>query len=433
MRGNEKPKIMVRLWRVIKQPHYGWIVLFGGFLVFTCDGICERLYLYVLPSMGAELNLSYGPMGNIAAASYIAFAIMTPVWGILADRIGPRKCILIGQAIIIVGLSGMGFAHSFLASLSFFILCGTGAAAQIIAAVVLTSRWFGDARRGRANGILMSATGAITLVMGLVVPVILVNLSWRWSWWIFAVVVTVISIICWRLLVDNPREKGLAPIGADKEEVLPREDAKESPGQIESKVTIKDIMKRRITWNLAGIFFAWGIGYVIFATFGVAYLQEVGWAAQPAARVFAIWGALGIPGAIIWGIFADRLTKKYVLMIMLAIQAVGMFIFLGSNPLAPYAGASMIGFTVIGIFVTMASAIGDYYEPAVIGTAFGLITGITVAGVAAGPAISGHLADMTGTLNTAFLFGLGALVVSFILALVLKKPSKRPINVITNQ
>jgi len=118
---------------------------------------------------------------------------------------------------------------------------------------------------------------------------------------------------------------------------------------------------------------------------------------------------------------------------MLAIQAVGMFVFLGSNPLAPYAGASMIGFTVIGIFVTMASAIGDYYEPAVIGTAFGLITGITVAGLAAGPAISGHLADMTGTLNTAILFGLGALVVSFILVLVLKKPSKHPMNVITNQ
>ena len=385
--------------------------------------------------MGAELNLSYGQMGNIAAAYFIAFAIMNPIWGIFADRMGPRRCILIGQSLIITGLCGMGFAQSFIASLLFYILCGIGAAAQVIAAVALSSRWFVESRRGRANGIIMSANGVVTLVMGLVVPVILVDLSWRWSWWIFAAVVTIISIICWHLLADNPEEKGLAPIGTNKEDlsVSPRENAKEGLGQIESKVTIKDIMKRRITWNLAGIFFAWGVGYMIFATFGVAYLQEMDWTAKEAARVFAIWGALSIPSALIWGILADRLTKKYVLMIMLAIQAMGMFVFLGSNPLAPYAGASMIGFTMIGIFVTMASAIGDYYEPTVIGTAFGVITGIIGAGLAVGPAIGGHLADMSGTLNTAFLFGLGALVVSFLLTLALKKPAKRPAYIPNNQ
>jgi OFA family oxalate/formate antiporter-like MFS transporter len=424
---------MVRLWRVIKQSHYGWIILIGVFFVFACDSISERLVPYIIPSMEAELNLSHGQMGNIVAGYFIAFAIMNPVWGILADRMGPRRCILIGQALIITGLCGMGFAQSFI-SLLFYILCGIGAAAQFIAAVALSSRWFVESRRGRANGILMSATGVTVLTLGFVAPVISSDLSWRWSLWIFAIVVTIISIFCWRLLVNNPEEKDLAPIGTNKEElsVSPGEDTKESLAKIEPKVTIKDIVKRRITWNLGGIFFVFGIGYMIFATFGVAYLQEMDWTAKEAARVFAIWGALSIPSALIWGILADRLTKKYVLLIMLAIQAMGMFIFLDGNPVARYAGASMTGFTYMGIFVTMASAIGDYYEPTVIGTAFGVITGIIGAGLAVGPAIGGHLADMSGTLNTAFLFGLGALVVSFLLTLVLKKPAKRPAYIPNN-
>lgn len=423
---------MERLWKVTKQHHYGWVVVIGAFLALACDGIGERLYPYVLPSIKAELNLSHGLMGSISAAYFIAYAIMTPVWGIMADRIGPRRCMLVGQAIIIIGLSGMGFAQSFIASLLFYLLCGVGAAAQFVPAVTLISRWFGETRRGRVIGILMSVFGVITLALGLVVPVILVNLSWRWSWWIFAAVVPVMSIICWRLLVDNPSEKGLAPIGANNKElsVSDREDIKGSPGQIESKVTIKDIMKRGITWNLAGIFFAWGIGFIIFVTFGVAYLQEVGWSVKAAARVFAIFGALSIPGPIIWGIFADRLTKKYVFLIALAIQAIAVFVFLDSNPVARYVGAAIMGFTYFAIPVIMGATIADYYKPAVTGTTFGLITGITGIGLAIGLAVGGHLADITGTLNTAILFGLGALVLSFILTLALKKPPKRTVNTI---
>jgi sugar phosphate permease len=424
---------MKRLGQIIKKPHYGWVTLAATFFVFSCDSISERLIPYLIPSMEAELNLSHGPMGNIVAAYFVAFATMNPVWGILADKIGPRRVILIGQALIITGLTGMGFIQSFTAGLSLYMLCGIGAASQVIAAVALASRWFVTSRRGRANGILMSAVGVTVLTMGFVVPLILADYSWRWSWWLFAIVVTAISIFCWHLLVDNPEEKDLTPIGTDEKETPPpREENKGNPEPEESRVTIKDIMKRRITWNLAGIFFVWAIGYVVFATFGVAYLEEVGWAAKEASRVFATWGALSIPSAIVWGIFADRLIKKHVFLIMIAIQATGMFVFLGDSPLAHYAGASMIGFTYMGIFVTMASALGDYYEPKIIGTVFGVITGICGAGLAVGPAIGGHLADTTGTLHTAFLFGLGALVLSFILTLTLKKPSERP-GPITNK
>ncbi|MDD5511129.1 MAG: MFS transporter [Dehalococcoidales bacterium] len=411
-----------RLQKAIKRPHYGWIVLIGAFFIFACDSISERLMPFLIPSMEAELSMSHGAIGGVVSGYFVTFAVMNIVWGILADRVGPRKCILIGQALMISGLFGMGFTDSFWNSFLFYVLCGAGAAAQVIGAVAISSRWFVINKRGKANGILMSAVGVVVLTLGLVIPFILADLSWRWSWWIFAAVITIISILCSCFLVDDPAGKGLEPIGAYKDAASGAPAENNNP-KIKGP-SVKDILRRSVTWNMASIFFTWGIGYVIFATFGVTYLYEIGWPVKDAAEVFAIWGALSIPSPILWGILADRMAKKHVLLILLSIQAMGMLIFLGGNQLTAYVGAAAIGFTYLGVFVTMASAIGDYYEPKVIGTAFGIITACCGVGFAVGSVIRGHIADKSGTLHTAFLFGLAALASAFILTLTLKKPPK---------
>ena len=154
-------------------------------------------------------------------------------------------------------------------------------------------------------------------------------------------------------------------------------------------------------------------------------LERIGWGVEAAARVFALWGGLGIPAAIIWGITADRITKKYIFAIALALQATGLFVFLGGSPAGCYIGAAIIGLGSVGVPVIMAASMADYYEPTIIGTIYGFIT--LVFGIAAiiAPTIGGALADRTGTLSTALLLGLGAIIVSFVLVLVLKKPPKR--------
>lgn len=413
--------------KITNRFHYGWITVVGVFLCYLSWGVSRHLYPYVLPTMEAELNLLHQSMGNIASAYFVAYASMTFVWGILADRIGPRKCMLIGMVIILIGLTGMGFMSSVIVgSLSYF-LCGAGAAGQSVPGLRLISDWFGRARRGIAIGITMAGGGAITVVLGFVVPVILASYSWQWSWWIGAAFVFIVAAICWFLLVNTPAEKGLGRIGASNKELSAqtRQHIKENPEQIEPRVPIRHVLKRGTVWNLAGIYFAYGIGYAVFMTFAVAFLEEIGWGVEAAAAVFAIWAALHIPSYILWGAVADRLTKKYIFAMVLALQAIGLFIFLGGNPVGCYVAAGIIGFGNSGVPVTMASSVADYYESTIVGTTFGLIT--LVFGIAAiiGPTLGGALADRTGTLSTAILLSLGATILSFVLALVLKKPPKR--------
>ena len=406
---------------------YRWIIVAGGFLCYMCWSISRHLYPYVLPTMEADLNLLHKSMGNIASTYFIAYAIMTFVWGILADRIGPRKCILIGMVIILAGLSGMGFMSSVVVGSLFYFLCGAGAAGISVPMVPLISHWFGGTRRGIAFGITNAGGGTAVLMLGFVVPVILVSYSWHWSWWLGGALVFVIAVISHFLLVDSPAEKGVTAAEADGEKLSSslRQQITGNPEQIETNVPIRNILKQGTTWNLGGIYFTYGISYVIFMTFAVAYLREIGWGLEAAAAVFATSGALAIPSCIIWGTIADRVTKKYIFAIITAMQAVGLYIFLSGSPISCYLGAAIIGFGSGGVPVIMGASMADYFKPTIIGTSFGLMT--LMFGIAAiiGPTIGGALADRTGTLSTAILLGFSTVSLSFVLALVLRKPARR--------
>ena len=82
-----------------KRFHYGWVIVAAAFLCYFGWSISRNLYPYLIPTIEAELNLTHEPMGIIASSYFVAYTIMTFVWGILADRIGPRRCMLIGMVI----------------------------------------------------------------------------------------------------------------------------------------------------------------------------------------------------------------------------------------------------------------------------------------------------------------------------------------------
>lgn len=408
----------------LRNLHYGWIIVFAGFLSQLSITTSRNLYTYLLPDMKAEFYALNEPMGNIASAYFVGYAIMTFVWGIFTDRIGPRKCMLMGQGIIVIGMAGMGTISSPYIGIFFYFLIGCGAAALFVPLASLMPRWFVPRLRGMALGFATAGMGVMTLVLGFTVPTVLAALSWRWGWWIASALILVLGIAIRSLLVDSPAQKGLGRVGSSREEILAAQQEITHNTQPLSRLSFKRILNQWSVWNLAGIYFMRGVSYTIFITFAVAYLKELGWDARAAAAVFALWGAFAIPSPIVWGIIADRLAKKYVITIALALEVVGIVVFLSGHTAGRYIGAAITGFADIGIPTLMASAMADYYQPRVIGTTFGLITLIFAVGCIIGPSLGGALADATGTLHTAMLLSLGTIALSLVLALVLKKPPR---------
>lgn len=408
--------------RIVKQFYYGWVIVAGAFLAYGTFGFSRYLFPYVLTSMAAELNLTHSQMGNIASVYSIAYTIMSFVWGLITDIIGPRKCMLIGQASILVGLSGMGYMSSPATGFLFYFLCGAGAAGQSVPIIRLLSDWFVGKQRGTIIGISMTGGGVITIALGVVVPTILASYSWRWTWWIGAAFVLTTAVICWFLLVDTPAQKSLARSNADDKELPASSMEHIKGGHIAGKETTKDLLKRITFWNMGGVFLTQGIAFSIFTTFAIAYLQEIDWELRRAAGVLATWGATTIPGMVIWGMAADRMNKKYLLATALALEALGIICFLQRSTVRVYAGIVLIGFGTPGIQTVISAALADYYEVTTVGRTYGFLTLFFGIGAIVGPTIGGAIAIATGTLLTAILSSLGAVILAFILAVILKKP-----------
>ena len=101
----------------------------GCFLSFFVFGFTDNLKGPTLPSMLAELNISYGTGGNIFFGEYLGFLIATLITGILADRFGLKSVIILAGVLLGIGVSGYSFFQSaILLSGSLFILgLGLGA------------------------------------------------------------------------------------------------------------------------------------------------------------------------------------------------------------------------------------------------------------------------------------------------------------------
>jgi len=101
----------------------------GCFLSFFVFGFTDNLKGPTLPSMLAELHISYGTGGNIFFGEYLGFLIATLITGILADRFGLKSVILLAGVFLGIGVSGYSsFQSAILLSGSLFVLgLGLGA------------------------------------------------------------------------------------------------------------------------------------------------------------------------------------------------------------------------------------------------------------------------------------------------------------------
>ena len=95
----------------------------GCFLGFFVFGLTDNLKGPTLPAMLQEMNISYGMGGNIFFGQYLGFLIATLFTGVLADRFGLKKVILLAGIIMLLGVSGYSSSQTtWLLAASLFVL-----------------------------------------------------------------------------------------------------------------------------------------------------------------------------------------------------------------------------------------------------------------------------------------------------------------------
>ncbi|MFZ5642166.1 MAG: YbfB/YjiJ family MFS transporter [Bacillota bacterium] len=385
----------------MRKIHYGWVVLALGILVVAGSlGFGRFGYSMILPSMQSALGLPHGQTGIIASANMAGYVTSALVAGILASRFGPRMVIVVSLLWtgLTMALTSIAGGLSSLALLRF--LTGLGSAGGNISIMGLASGWFSSKRRGMACGFLVGGSGLALTVTGWLVPninKIYLQEGWRYSWLALGLITVIIGVLSGLFLRNNPREKGLSPVGGE-------DPAAVLGGEEKRYLSIKDILMLKGVPGMAAAYFCFGFSYIIYATFFVNYIiGEKGFSEAAAGSVWSLVGFLSIGSAVLWGTASDLIGRRPALVAVFILQAVCFVLpvhAMGQSIIK--VSAIIFGLTAWSIPGIVASLSGDLSGPENAPAVLGLVTFFMGMGQVMGPTVASYVKEVSCTFNGAF-------------------------------
>ncbi len=153
--------------------------LLSAFFYFDMSFMVWVLLGALAVQMSADLALDPAQKGFMVALPVLAGALLRVVFGVLVDRLGPKRAGVIGQLIVIVGLlvAWLVKIDSYQGTLALGLVLGV-AGASFAVALPLASRWYPPQYQGIALGIA-GAGNSGTVFASLFAPGLAKAMGWN--------------------------------------------------------------------------------------------------------------------------------------------------------------------------------------------------------------------------------------------------------------
>ena len=381
---------------------------------------------FIIP-LGEEFGWSRTTISVVFSVARLESGLIGPVEGWAVDRFGPRRLIAVGIPLMGIGYMAMSRVDGLLAFFFvyvFMIALGNslGMSTPITASV---ANWF-NRKRGLAFGIMWSGVG----IGGLFVPALgwLVEAyGWRTAALMVGIFIAVLGVPVAMVMRHRPEPYGYYPDGIVPEEVR-ASGATRRPvlPDLSNDFTAREALQTSSFWYLtlsimARSLVSGGIGLHL-----VPFFVDLGASSVAAAALAGSVGLMSIPGRFGLSALGDFINKRYVMVASLALMAVSI-VFMARAPSVAAVIPILVAFSASqgGISVIPQSLIADYFGRRSYATIQGFRSTIQMAGIIAGPIISGYVFDTTGSYTIAFMAFSGAALVSMVLVFMAKAPVKQ--------
>ncbi|MCU0492622.1 MAG: YbfB/YjiJ family MFS transporter [Chloroflexaceae bacterium] len=369
------------------------VALFASLGPAVGQGFGRFAYALLVAPMQLSLGWNYAQAGLVTSANAFGYLIGALLVGAVVARWGAARSVRVSMLVTSLGLLAMGFTESFWLMLLLRAIAGFATAIIFVggATVVMES----DSKLGSALplGIFYAGPGLGIAVSGLLVPLLLgaaPAASWPAAWIGMGVIGLLVSLLL---------------------EPTLRQAARTTPPPARNAVRQRLFVWRdyAMLWPALVAFTLFGLGYIGYMTFIVAYMQ----ASQVAPwLVQSFWVLLGIcagASGFIWGPIIQRLAPHHAQALILLALVVGALLPL----LLLNAWSFAISALLFGGFLVLIAAITRQVRltlpqerwTAVVGNA----TALFGLGQLIGPIVTGLVADMQGGLALG-LFGSAALL-----------------------
>jgi predicted MFS family arabinose efflux permease len=360
-------------------------------------GIGRFAYALVLPDMRAALHWSYaeaGFMNTVNAAGYLIGALMAAP---LAARLGLMRTLLLGSFAVLASLLASAVWETFFLLCVARLLAGAGAALAFVAGGSLAAGL--SLHHGGRGSFLLSlfyvGPGIGIASSGAMTPLLIERLgpgSWQMAWG----ALTLLGLVLASGLILGRQAAGGAPPSQPK---TGDRIALGPPGFI-----------------LAS-YFLFGIGYIAYMTFMIAWLQERGGGPGVQATFWVLIGAGGVISPFAWSWVYNRFTGGRPVMVLLLITMAGSVLPLFSaHSLVLAISALLFGSSFFAVVAGTTAFVRKNYPQRLWPRGIGVMTITFSVGQTFGPVLVGVITDVFGGLSLGLGLSAGCLALAAILA-----------------
>jgi MFS family permease len=378
---------------------YRWVIVAAGALM-SCVAIGTMFSLAIfLEPMAIDTGWSRAGISSAMTLNFLVMGLGGFAWGALSDRFGARIVVTIGAVLLGLALVLASRAGSLMTfQVTYGVLVGLAASAFFAPMIALTTGWF-DTHRSLAVSLVSAGMGVAPMTISPFARWLISAYDWRTAMFDIGITAWVLLLPA-VLLVRRPP----APAAADDGSAPISEGAGMTVGQA----------LRSPQFIVLGLtFFACCAAHSGPIFHMVSYAMLCGVAPMAAVSIYSVEGLAGLGGRLLYGLLADRLGVKPVLIAGLAIQAIVIAAYLSISRLEQfYMLAVIFGATYGGVMPLYAVLAREYFGQRILGTVFGATSMLSSLGMALGPLAGGMVFDAYANYSWLFIgsaiIGLGA-------------------------
>lgn len=410
---------------------YGYVIVFAAWLVmFVCTAGVDTFSVF-LPVLMEELGWASGTLSLGYTLGLVVAAVMSPVAGMLTDKIGPRQTVIIGA---IIGGAGLCLISQISQPWHFYLTCGFIAPvgislAYIVPTVTTVRRWF--ARKAALMvSLAMTGSGLGIVVFAPLVYSLITNYGWRATYLVLGITMAVGASIGGALLIKSPELKGTYPDGTKPAQAMPTRNEAEYTGRTE-QWPVNKAMKTSTFWFLILAQIGYFIAMVGLLTHLVTWGQmDVGLQSAAAVSMLSVFVFSSVVSRFITAFISDALMPRFGRKPMLFLCTIGITLAMFCAPMVSSTASATIfviwvGFCYGSCFGLFPTYLGDLFGIANMPTLFGVVFMVISLVCAIGPWVFGVMLDWRGNYDLTFLATGVICLLSVVFLGLIKMPTER--------
>ena len=412
--------------RILGLPFTSGDVFYGWWLVGVAAFLLTLMSLTVFQGLGTilvalerQFGWSRTALSGAFSLARVEGAILGPVEGLLVDRVGTRKMVVIGYILMGLGFLWLGQVETLWAFYASFMLITLGSGlGGWLAIIAMVNNWF-----TRQRTFAMASAMSGIHFGGLLVPLLALGIEafeFSGAATIIGVFLLIVVGPAAKAIRNHPEDMGLQPDGDSEnssESVLTEDE--------EPDFTAAQALRTPAFWILTVMQVASSVAIVTLALHLVPKLTDMGMTLSGAGTVVLTYTIVALPSQFLSGYFADRLPKTLMIAIFLAIQGIALTIIAFADTiLLAYIFALLYGIGFGGRNPLTTAIRGEYFGRKAFATIMGISQFPMNIGMIGAPLFAGYMFDTTNSYVIPFsVFAILTFFGAFLMLFV-KKPRK---------